>query len=94
VPILPGLAIEGGRRTYAGSTPDENFLRISYNLIDMNTAKPSQPWFGERAYQLSSMEDRRYDKVRRENIIVKQRRSKSESANCDGLCFKVNGFVR
>jgi adhesin/invasin len=31
VPILPGLAIEGGRRTYAGSTPDENFLRISYN---------------------------------------------------------------
>jgi adhesin/invasin len=77
VPILPGLAIEGGRRTYAGSTPDENFLRISYNLIDMNTAKPSQPWFSERAYQLSSMEDRRYDKVRRENLIVKQKRNQS-----------------
>jgi adhesin/invasin len=75
VPILPGLAIEGGRRTYAGSTPDENFLRVSYNLIDMNTAKPSQPWFSERAYQLSSMEDRRYDKVRRENLIVKQKRN-------------------
>ena len=75
VPILPGLAIEGGRRSYAGSTPDENFLRISYNLMDMNTAKPSQPWFSERAYQLSSMEDRRYDKVRRENLIVKQKRN-------------------
>jgi adhesin/invasin len=74
-PILPGLAIEGGRRSYAGSTPDENFLRISYNLMDMNTAKPSQPWFSERAYQLSSMEDRRYDKVRRENLIVKQKRN-------------------
>jgi adhesin/invasin len=77
VPILPGLAIEGGRRTYAGSTPDENFLRISYNLIDMNTAKPSQPWFSEKAYQLSSMEDRRYDKVRRENLIIKQKRNQS-----------------
>jgi adhesin/invasin len=77
VPILPGLAIEGGRRSYAGSTPDENFLRVSYNLIDMNTAKPSQPWFSERAYQLSSMEDRRYDKVRRENLIVKQKRNQN-----------------
>ena len=73
VPILPGLAIEGGRRNFNGNTPDENFLRISYNLIDMNAAKPSQPWFSEKAYQLSSMEDRRYDKVRRENLIVKQR---------------------
>jgi hypothetical protein len=43
----------------------------------MNTAKPSQPWFSERAYQLSSMEDRRYDKVRRENLIVKQKRNQS-----------------
>jgi adhesin/invasin len=76
-PILPGLAIEGGRRSYAGSTPDENFLRISYNLMDMNAAKPSQPWFSERAYQLSSMEDRRYDKVRRENLIIKQKRNQS-----------------
>jgi adhesin/invasin len=75
-PILPGLAIEVGRRTYAGSTPDENFLRIQYNLADMNVVKPSQPWFSERAYQLSSMEDRRYEKVRRENLIVKQKRSK------------------
>ena len=39
----------------------------------MNAAKPSQPWFSEKAYQLSSMEDRRYDKVRRENLIVKQK---------------------
>jgi adhesin/invasin len=94
VPILPGLAIEGGRRSYAGSTPDENFLRVSYNLIDMNTAKPSQPWFSERAYQLSSMEDRRYDKVRRENLIVKQVRSGALNASCDGLCFKIKGITR
>ena len=72
IPILPGLAIEGGRRTYTDSTPDENFLRISYNLADMNAVKSSQPWFSEKAYSLDSMESRRYDKVRRENLIVKQ----------------------
>ena len=72
VPILPGLAIEGGRRTYTDSTPDENFLRISYNLTDMTKTKSSQPWFSEKAYSLDSMESRRYDKVRRENLIVKQ----------------------
>lgn len=92
VPILPGLAIEGGRRNFNGNTPDENFLRISYNLIDMNAAKPSQSWFSERAYQLSSMEDRRYDKVRRENLIIKQKRSAQSS--CDGLCFRIEGVSR
>ena len=29
-------------------------------------------WFNDTAYKLESMEDRRYEKVRRENIIVKQ----------------------
>jgi adhesin/invasin len=85
VPILPGLAIEGGRRTYAGSTPDENFLRISYNLADMNAVKSSQPWFSEKAYSLDSMESRRYDKVRRENLIIKQKRNESFSVNVKGF---------
>lgn len=74
-PILPGLAIEGGRRTYTDSTPDENFLRISYNLADMNAVKPSQPWFSAKAYSLDSMENQRYSKVRRENLIIKQRKT-------------------
>jgi len=74
VPILPGLAIEGGRRTYTNDTPDENFLRISYNLMDMTKAKSSQAWFSDKAYSMDSMENRRYDKVRRENLIVKQKK--------------------
>jgi Inverse autotransporter, beta-domain len=85
VPILPGLAIEGGRRTYTDSTPDENFLRISYNLADMNKPKTSQPWFSEKAYSLDSMEAHRYDKVRRENLIVKQKRSGK-------FTFAIKGF--
>jgi adhesin/invasin len=74
VPILPGLAIEGGRRTYTNDTPDENFLRISYNLMDMTKTKSPQAWFSDKAYSLDSMENHRYDKVRRENLIVKQKK--------------------
>lgn len=75
VPILPGLAIEAGHRTYV-NLKDEDFLRITYNVMDFNSKKPTQPFFSETAYNLSSMEDRRYEKVRRENLIVKQTRSK------------------
>jgi Inverse autotransporter, beta-domain len=75
VPILPGLAIEGGRRTFTNSIPDENFFRISYNLIDMAKSKSTEPLFNEKAYSLDSMEAHRYDKVRRENLIVKQKRN-------------------
>ncbi len=85
VPILPGLAIEGGRRTYTNDTPDENFLRISYNLMDMTKAKSPQAWFSDKAYSLDSMENHRYDKVRRENLIVKQTKK-------NGLTIKVGGY--
>jgi len=85
VPILPGLAIEGGRRTYTNDTPDENFLRISYNLMDMGKAKSPQAWFSDKAYSLDSMENHRYDKVRRENLIVKQTKK-------NGFTIKVGGY--
>jgi adhesin/invasin len=94
VPALPGLAIEGGRRNFNGSTPDENFLRVSYNLMDMNQTKPSLPWLSAQAYSLDSMENQRYAKVRRENLIVKQVRSGTSNSSCDGLCFKIKGITR
>lgn len=70
--LIQGLAIEAGRRTYSNSLPDENFLRINLNISDIAAIKPSQPFFAEKAYSLDSMENRRFDKVRRENLIVKQ----------------------
>ncbi len=84
VPILPGLAIEAGHRTYT-TIKDEDFLRITYNVMDFNAVRPSQPWFSETAYTLASMEDRRYEKVRRENLIVKQKRG-------SGFTARVKGF--
>lgn len=74
--MLTGLEMEAGRTFNSGSTyDDENFLKVSYNLTELftNNKKPSQTWVSQTAYKLASMEDRRYDKVRRTNTIVKQR---------------------
>lgn len=64
---------------------DEDFLRITYNVMDFNATKPIQPWFSETAYQLASMEDRRYEKVRRENLIIKQKRNGRFSVTVRGF---------
>ena len=84
VPVLPGLAIEAGHRNY-NNLKDEDFLRITYNVMNFNAAKPTQPWFSETAYKLASMEDRRYEKVRRENLIMKQKKNAQFSVTVRGF---------
>jgi len=74
VPVLPGFIIEAGHRDYQGFT-GSNFLRVSYNLTGGMKVK-NQQLFTETAWALSNMEQHRYDKVRRENLIIKQRRAK------------------
>ena len=73
VPILPGLEIQAGR-TFKDDDKDSNYFTAIFNVTDAFSNKPKQPiqWFNDTAYKLESMEDRRYEKVRRENIIVKQ----------------------
>ena len=73
VPIIPGLEIEAGR-TFKDDAKDANYFTASYNITEAFSNKPKQPiqWFNDTAYKLESMEDRRYEKVRRNNIIVKQ----------------------
>ena len=74
VPTIPGLEIEVGRMFNTGAvTKDENFLSISYNLTAALAEKPRRRgWTSNKAYELSSMEDRRFEKIRRNNSIVKQ----------------------
>jgi adhesin/invasin len=73
VPILPGLEIQAGR-TFKDDDKDSNYFTAIFNVTEAFSNKPKQPiqWFNDTAYKLESMEDRRYEKVRRENIIVKQ----------------------
>ena len=85
LPILPNLTIKAGRRDYSGSTAHEKHLMISYNIVGGNNSKKSQPWISKKAFSLSSMADHRYDKVRRENLIIKQRRA-------SGFTVSVVGF--
>lgn len=95
LPFLPGFAIEGGHRTYTNDTRDENFLRISYNITDMSKPNPSAAWFTSKAYSLDSMENQRYNKVRRENMIMKQTRS-TAAAGSSNPCLSVtlpNGYI-
>ena len=72
IPILPGFSIEAGRRDYKNKS-DENFVRLTWSPKVVDTLKTPQ-LISNEAYTLTSMEDRRYDKVRRENLIVKQKR--------------------
>ena len=69
---MNGFIIEAGHRTY-NTLSDEDFIRVSYNL-NADKSDDDFQWFSETAYKLASMEKHRFDKVRRENLIVKQRR--------------------
>ena len=73
VQILPGLEIQAGR-TFKDDEKDADYFIATFNIAEAFSNKPKQPiqWFNDTAYKLESMEDRRYEKVRRENIIVKQ----------------------
>jgi len=73
VPIFRGLSIEAGVRDF-DNKKDEHFVRLTYSpKAPADTLKTPQLVSNE-AYTLTSMEDRRYEKVRRENLIVKQKR--------------------
>ena len=73
LPMLPGLEIQAGR-TFKDDEKDSNYITVSFNVTEFFSSEPKQQtqWFSDTAYKLESMEDRRYEKVRRENIIVKQ----------------------
>lgn len=73
VPIFRGLSIEAGVRDF-NNKKDEHFVRLTWSpKPPVDTLKTPQLVSNE-AYTLTSMEDRRYEKVRRENLIVKQKR--------------------
>ena len=83
-PFMQGLAIEAGHRNF-NNLPSEDFIKISYNLMSLMKPQAAQPLISQNAYSLSSMENKRYDKVRRENLIVKQKRTKDFSIQFVGI---------
>jgi hypothetical protein len=76
IPSFSGLEVEAGRKFNSGAASNnENYITVSYNLVEAFVDKPKKNvWINNYAYKLESMEDRRYEKVRRENKIIKQKK--------------------
>ena len=79
-----GIGIEIGKRSYSSSGQvDEEFVNITWSTsVGRNKDASLFELVSDEAYQLTSVEDKRYDKVRRENLIVKQ---KSGSLTIEGF---------
>lgn len=73
-PILPGMTLEAGLRDYDGSESSSRFVKLSYKIAMWggDDAAPVPNFISNKAFELTSMKDRRLDKVRRQNKIVKQ----------------------
>jgi hypothetical protein len=67
------LILEAGKKHFdASSILDEEFFRFSY-LINLGSVKPKpMNLFSEQAFNLTEIKDRRFEKVRRTNTIVKE----------------------
>ena len=87
---LEGLEIEAGRSFFSGSTySDESFISVNYNVTELfkKTPRKNTAWVNNQAYKLESMEDQRFQKVRRSNTIVKQ-----IGTGSGGFATKVSGI--
>ena len=66
-----GFNVEVGKRSNEGTTEDKEFASLTWRCCNKE-----EPNFGisDKAYTLTSVADQRFQKVRRQNLIVKQRK--------------------
>ena len=67
---LSGFNIEVGKRSHDGTTEDEEFLKLTWTCCNK---KDNEVGISDTAYNLTSVEDQKFAKVRRQNLIVKQK---------------------
>ena len=67
-----GLNIEVGKRSNDGTTEDEEFIRLTWTCC-YNDKDQESFGISDKAYNLTSVADQRFAKVRRQNLIVKQK---------------------
>ena len=65
-----GFNIEVGKRSNDGNTEDNEFLRLTWTCCNNKQEKIR---ISDKAYNLTSVADQRFVKVRRQNLIVKQK---------------------
>jgi len=70
--ILTNTSLEAGIHDYDGTKASEKFVKLTYHFGKQS--KPVKPFISTVAFDnLKSMKDKRLDKVRRTNTIVKQK---------------------
>ena len=70
--ILTNTSLEAGIHDYDGTKASEKFAKLTYHFGKQS--KPAKPFISTAAFDnLKSMKDKRLDKVRRTNTIVKQK---------------------
>ncbi|MDC0439270.1 inverse autotransporter beta domain-containing protein, partial [Candidatus Pelagibacter sp.] len=75
-----GMNFEVGYKDYGNNGYDDQwFFNLTFGLSKMN---PNTSFVSDQAFERVSMKDKKYEKVRRENIIVK---SKAFSVKAGGL---------
>lgn len=82
--IYQGLSLElgytsftSGYNTYVNGS-NEKYIKVSYNVTIGSVNKANRPRIANSAYSFDSMVDKRFEKVRRENRIIKAVRSKGD----------------
>ena len=75
-----GINLEVGYKDFGNASYDDQwFFNLTFNLSKIN---PNTSLVSDEAFERVSMKDKKYDKVRRENLIVK---SKSFSVKAGGF---------
>jgi hypothetical protein len=64
-----GLNVEVGKRSNDGITEDQEFIKLTWTCC---SNKEQNFGISDKAYSLTSVADQRFQKVRRQNLIVKQ----------------------
>ena len=62
--------VEIGKRSFDGVTEDEEFVRLTFRCCNDDS---EEFIVSDKAFNLDSVENKRFAKVRRENLIVKQK---------------------
>jgi adhesin/invasin len=66
-----GLNIEVGKRSNDGNTKDNEFLKLTWTCCNKDQEEIG---ISDKAYNLTSVANQKFAKVKRQNLIVKQKK--------------------
>ena len=74
LPFFDGMTVMVGHRDFKDQA-DEEFISVAYKFEFGKKKKSKRGWFNNKIYDMESMRENKFSKVRRENLIFKQKKS-------------------